>query len=583
MTDYDRTHLSQDRTPLIDAIRKYVDEGPAFFRVPGHRFERGVDAAVLDLLGEKAYRADLTEAEGLDDLHHPSGAILEAEKLAADLYGSDYCWFLVNGTTSGNEAMILSVVGPGEKILIDRNAHRSVFQGLILSGAVPVWIMPRAYPGWDLTGSVAPEAVETALDKDPDIKAVFITSPTYYGVASDLRRIAEICHAYGLPLLVDEAHGSHLNFFSADTGAPEEAVAAGADLVSQSTHKTCGSMTESSMLHLQGNLVSRERTDACLKLVTSTSPNYLLMSSLDGARHLMAQHGEELMTKALRLARMAEEGIAGIPGYRVLGYSSSENTANHTTADTPELYTEYAEIDGTSGDIQKEKSKCPGEVKRTSGKSEKTSGNRKTDRELPQSVYGKDPLRLVFSACDAGISGNRLHELLYQEGGVSCELSDSRHVVCVITWGNTEEDIHRLIDTCKIVRARYGSETTGRNFSETEARYGFETSDNYSSGSDGRRETETAEGVKSGRNFLLRPMTPMRMTPRQAFYSRKEKVPLEKAVGRIAAESITPYPPGVPIVCPGEELTEQTVRDALAYQDGSVGGNKANILVTSVS
>lgn len=488
LTDHDRKCISQERTPLIDAIQRYTDGKPAFFRVPGHRFARGVDPAALKLLGEKAYRADLTEAEGLDDLHHPSGAIMEAEELAAELYGSDHCWFLVNGTTSGNEAMILSAVGPGEKILADRNAHRSVLQGLILSGAVPVWIMPEEYHGWDITGSVNPVTVEKALCEDPEIRAVFITSPTYYGIASDIRRIAEICHAHGIPLLVDEAHGSHLNFLPPGAQGPEEAVEAGADLVSQSTHKTCGSMTESSMLHLQGGLISRERTDACLKLVTSTSPNYLLMASLDGARHLMATKGTELVKEALDLAQMAEDKLSGIPGIRVL---------RHETR--------------------------------------------------------KDPLRLVFSAADAGITGYRMHDLLYRTGGVSCELSDPSNVVCVITWGNTEDDITRLADTCRTVVEKYGSS------------------------SDIRRPDEP-----SGSNFLLRQAPPVRMTPRQAFYSSCESTALQHATGRIAAEAVIPYPPGVPIVCPGEELTYETVRDIMTYRSRKSGEDiPEDILVVS--
>lgn len=484
--------INQNCTPLIDAMSGYISGRPAFFRVPGHRFEAGVDRKAADLLGEKAYQADLTEAEGLDDLHHPSGAILEAEQLAAELYGSDRCWFLVNGTTSGNEAMILACVNPGEKILIARNSHRSALQGLILSGAVPVWIQPEVIDEWGTSGPVDPQKISDALEKDQDIRAVYITSPTYYGVCCDVKKIAEICHQHGVPLLVDEAHGSHLYFSRFGAGEftgegdgaegknsvtadelqaeefPEGAILCGADLVAQSTHKTCGSMTESSMLHAQGSLVDFDRVDRCLKLVTSTSPNYLLMASLDGARHLLAEKGKNELNQAMRLARAAERQLSLIPGIRVMKNASPD--------------------------------------------------------------YFRDPLRVVFSAADVGISGYRMHELLYNEGKVSCELSDPLNVVCVITWGNTEDDIRRLADTCQKVVQKYG--------------------------------------ISCSCDFSSRDIIPpdVRMTPRQAFYSQTEQVSAKDAIGRIAADSVIPYPPGIPIICPGEMITSQNAESI----DGSI-------------
>ena len=162
--------MDQRQTPLLDAIEGFIKEDPAFFRIPGHRFERGVDRKALELFGDRAYRSDLTEAEGLDDLHQPTGPILEAEKLAAELFGSDRCWFLVNGTTCGNEAMILATVGEGEKILVPRNAHKSVMMGLILSGARPVWVNPDYIDDYGISGPVDPKVIEEALEEDPEIR-----------------------------------------------------------------------------------------------------------------------------------------------------------------------------------------------------------------------------------------------------------------------------------------------------------------------------------------------------------------------------------------------------------------------------
>nr|WP_034909493.1 aminotransferase class I/II-fold pyridoxal phosphate-dependent enzyme [[Eubacterium] cellulosolvens] len=458
--------MDQKQTPLLDAIESFIKEEPAFFRIPGHRFERGVDRKALELFGDRAYRADLTEAEGLDDLHQPTGPILEAEKLAADLFGSDRCWFLVNGTTCGNQAMILATVGEGEKILVPRNAHKSVMMGLILSGAKPVWINPEYIEDFGISGPVDPLAVEEALEEDPEIKAVFLVSPTYYGICSDLKEIADICHKRQIPLLVDEAHGSHL-CFSEDL--PKSALQAGADLVAQSTHKTLGSMTQSSMLHIRSSLVDEVKVDKALKLVMSTSPNYLLMGSLDAARHLMAEHGEEHMERTVAMAEVIRKELEELTDVRILH--------------RPDM----------------------------------------------------DPTRIVLSAIDAGITGYEFQKRLYETGRVSTELSDSQNVVCVLTWGNTGEDVRRLIQTIKRVMQRHCAECL--QFGSTDV--------------------EPVEDVEQ----LNLPQ--VAVTPREAYFSETEVVPLAYSIGRVAAESITPYPPGVPILYPGETVTREVYEKAM--------------------
>ncbi|MCQ2511563.1 MAG: aminotransferase class I/II-fold pyridoxal phosphate-dependent enzyme, partial [Lachnospiraceae bacterium] len=257
----------QSRMPVLEMTKAFADENKGYFCIPGHRFERGMNPALREQYGEGIFRYDLTETDNLDDLHHAEGPILEAQQLAAQLFGSDRCFFLVNGTTCGNEAMILTAVRPGEKILVPRNAHKSVTMGLILSGAIPVWIEPEIEDAWGTAGELLPEKVDQVLNEQPDIRAVFLVNPTYYGICSDVEKLAEVCHAHQVPLLVDEAHGSHLYFHSA---FPKGAMEAGADACAQSTHKTLGSMTQTSMLHMQGTLLDQNRMDENLKLVMST-------------------------------------------------------------------------------------------------------------------------------------------------------------------------------------------------------------------------------------------------------------------------------------------------------------------------
>ena len=487
--------------------------------------------------------SDLTEAEGLDDLHQPAGPIREAQDLAAEIWGSDHCWFLVNGTTCGNEAMILASVQPGEKILVPRNAHKSVLMGLILSGAVPVWVNTETVPGWNISGEVKPEEIEKALERDSEIRAVFVVSPTYYGICSDLRRIADICHRHGIPLLVDEAHGSHLYF---SDQMPEGAIRAGADVAAQSIHKTSGSMTQSSMLQWKSRFVSRQRLDECLKLVMSTSPNYLLMGSLDGARHNLALHGGELMSKSMAMADILREELSRIPYVDVLTtdvcyeMSGEEKIALETarSAGIP-----LAELLGKG-------------------------------RNVPEHLT-LDPLRIVFSARRAGITGYRLQRLLYDKGRVSTELADFENVVAVVTWGNNGDDIRRLVETLKkLLRDETGCGTedipresaeeigrirenngkvpknngkiteADREITETNSLYGF-----FDSYSDGRR----VNYLRHAASVLPQVV----MTPREAFYSEKILVKWEDAVGRVAGESIVPYPPGIPLICPGEVITRE--------------------------
>lgn len=266
----------------------YREAGALAFHTPGHKQGAGAHALLRELVTETGLREEVSLMEELDDLHDPTGCIEEAQNLAAALYGADAAFFAVNGTTGAIHAMLVAALSPGDAVLVPRNVHRSVFGGLVLADAHPVYIEPIVDEALGIAHGLSTEAVREACRLHPEAKALLLVSPTYYGVASDVRAIAEIVHEAGMVLLVDEAHGAHLAF---SEDLPESAITAGADLVAQSTHKLLGAMTQASLLLLREGRIGKERVQRAMSLLTSTSPNYLLLASLDIARLQMAEAG----------------------------------------------------------------------------------------------------------------------------------------------------------------------------------------------------------------------------------------------------------------------------------------------------
>lgn len=455
--------MKQENTPLLDAIDQFIETKPAYFRIPGHRLSEGISTRWTDKVGKEIFAYDVTETPFTDDLHSPEGAIAKAQELLKDLYQADESYFLVNGTTCGNEAMILSSAVDNDKILVARNAHKSAMMGMILSGAMPTYIMPEVLSEWGLQGGISPLEVRKALEENPDCKALFMVSPTYYGVVSDLEEIAKVCHEHGVMLLVDEAHGGHVYFHEE---LPNGALQAGADMCVQSMHKVTGALTQSSVLHVKSKLLTdRERLGTNLHLVQSTSPNYLLMTSLDCARYELAVHGRAMQQKALELARATRERIRAIAGFDCMG-------------------------------------------KEVIGKA---------------AVEGIDETRLVITAKKLGLSGYELEEILFEKYAVNMELADSENVLAIVTYANEKDDMERLIAACEEISKEYAA----------------------------RVQNEEVLPVQS------LPKAEQVMSPREAYFAKTLDCEWKDAVGKVAGEMIAPYPPGIPVVYPGEMITQE--------------------------
>ncbi len=459
-------------TPLLSALQALSAREHSAFYAPGHKQGRGINKNLANLLGKEVFKADLPELPELDNLFAPEGVILEAQNLAAKTFGAEKTWFLINGSTCGIIAAILASCGMGDKIILPRNIHQSAIAGLILSGAIPVFINPEYDPIEGLAYSITLEAVERALAQHPDVKAIMMLYPTYQGVCGDIVAIATVTHQYDIPLLVDEAHGAHFAFHP---DLPPSALSAGADLTVQSTHKVLGAMTQASMLHIQGQRVRVPALNKALQLLQSTSPSYLLLASLDAARQQIASAGRELMTQTLELADTARNQLAELEELSIL-----DNVARSASP-----------VRGAQ------------------------SGFTHLDRT-----------RLTVNISQLGITGYEADEILHQQLKVTCELPLPQHLTFIISLGNTPQDIKNL--TNALTKLVATSSLT----------------------------PHPSPLLPYPSSFILHPSS---LIPRQAYFSPTETIAIEASRDRFCAELICPYPPGIPVLMPGEIITTEAI------------------------
>lgn len=460
--------LLQAQTPLLDALRTLAQKPHAAFYAPGHKRGQGVAFPLQDLLGTTVFRSDLPELPELDNLFAPQGAIAQAQQLAAEAFGAQQSWFLINGSTCGIMAAILATCGAGDKIILPRNVHQSAVSGLVLSGAVPVFINPEYDPQTDLTYSITSESVAAAIAQYPEAKAVMIVYPTYHGIGADVEAIAHLAHQHDLPLLVDEAHGAHLAFHP---DLPPSALSCGADLSVQSIHKVLGALTQASMLHCQGNRIDRQKISKALQLLQSTSPSYLLLASLDAARQQMALHGQQLLAQTLQLATQARQQIAQIPGLSVL--------------DPP-------------------------------------------DALQPRPGFKfLDCTRLTVNLAQLELDGFAADELLHTQLAVTAELPLREHLTFIITFGNRTQEIVTLVKALATLAQQYRASKSAQ-----------------------RRATVALPPL---------PTAVPQLSPRQAYFAPTQHLPLQKAVAHISAELVCPYPPGIPVLMPGEVVRREGI------------------------
>ncbi|MFZ5973918.1 MAG: aminotransferase class I/II-fold pyridoxal phosphate-dependent enzyme [Bacillota bacterium] len=449
--------LSQTRAPIYEALNRYKSLRVVPFDVPGHKQGRG-NPELTEFLGKQCLSVDVNSMRPLDNLNHPVSVIKEAAELAADAFGAAHAFFMVNGTTAAVQAMIMSVCQRGDKIIMPRNVHRSAINALVISGAIPVYVNPGINQALGIPLGMSFFDVQKAIKEHPEARAVFVNNPTYYGVCSDLSAITGLAHQNNMLVLADEAHGTHF-YFGEDMPLP--AMAAGADMAAVSMHKTGGSLTQSSFL-LVGPAMNPGHVRQIINLCQTTSSSYLLLSSLDISRRNLFLKGKETFKKVSALAGYARDEINKIGGY----YAFSKELINGGT------------------------------------------------------VFDFDATKLSVHTREIGLAGIEVYDILRDDYGIQIEFGDIGNILAIVSAGDRELEMERLVSSLSEIKRRYAKDKTGL----------FD------------HEYITPDVV---------------ITPQQAFYSKKRQVPVEESVGGICTEFVMSYPPGIPILAPGERITRE--------------------------
>jgi arginine/lysine/ornithine decarboxylase len=446
--------LDHSSAPLVDAVRAYREDDIVPFTTPGHKRGTGLDPLAAAALGRD-----------VDDTHTTRGVLLAAERLAADAFGADRTFFLLNGSSIGNQASLLATVAQGDDIIVARNVHKSVLTALILSGARPIYVAPRYDPELEIAHGLDPADVAAALEQHPGARAVVVVSPSYFGVASDLPAMAALCHQRGVPLIVDEAWAPHFSFHP---GFPMSAMQAGADIGIASIHKVLTGFTQSAVLNLREGRIDSQSVARWLDLLQTTSPSALMLASIDACRRQMALNGVDLLERTLALSDQARALLAALPGVGVMG----------------------DEVVGRPG------------------------------------AAALDRTKLVIDVQGLGISGYQADEWLRAQHGITVEMSDHRRVVALLSIADTAASVRLLTAAIEALVGlhRRSIRPTGQPCFDPA---GLQT-----------------ESV---------------LTPAEAARARSRPVPLPDAAGHISADVVTPYPPGIPVLAPGERVTQEII------------------------
>ncbi|MCI1245388.1 MAG: agmatine deiminase [Bacilli bacterium] len=465
----------QKLTPFVDALKDYTSEDVVPFDVPGHHMGN-IDNAATALFGHEVYRCDVNAPIGMDNLAKPTGVILKSERLLAKACGADEGFFLINGTSSGIIAMIITAVKANEKILLPRNVHKSIVNALILSGAIPVYVMPEIDNDLEIANQPSLQDWKKAILRNPSAKAVFVINPTYFGSVGPLQDIVAFAHERHMAVLCDEAHGAH--YYFKNKHCPLSAMAAGADMSAASFHKTVGSLTQSSVLLMHTGLFTRADVQKSLNIINTTSPSPILIASLDAARSFMASpEGTKAMGRTYDLAAYARKEIDKIPGFI----------------------------------------------------------NEGKTHFLAHGSYDYDESKLVIGLDHLDIDGFQLYHLLKEKYLIQMELAETYAILAILAIGTKKEHIDRLVSALReISQAHYHADLAY-------ADHHFDNSFPY---------------------MLIR--------PRAAFHAPGKVVPLNACDGAISKEQIMIYPPGIPIIVPGEVWTKELVSRVKHYASNGV-------------